>query len=117
MDESSCPFVVSTVCRVPVVAVGSDGIRFPLMGVHLAWLEVCSVKRSTCLRGRAQPVLLIFPADPQATLGQVRPWLRQEARQNIARYGTPIAVSGPSLDHSVDDIAAAIHQCRRTPST
>ena len=111
------PFVVSTVCRVPVVAVDGDGIRFPLMGVQLAWPEVRLVKRATGLRGRGQPVLLIFPADPQATLSQVRPWLRREARGTVARYGTPIVVSGLSLDRSVDDIAAAVRQCRGTPSS
>jgi hypothetical protein len=109
------PFVVSTVCRVPVVAVGDDGIRFPLMGVRLGWPEVSSATRSAARRGRTRaPVLLIFPADPQAALGQVRPWLRREARGNLARYGTPIVLSGLSLDHSIDDIAAAVNQHRRT---
>jgi hypothetical protein len=109
------PVVVSTMCRVPVVAVGDDGIRFPLMGVRLGWPEVSSATRSAALRKRAQaPVLLIFPADPQAALGRVRPWLRREARGNLARYGTPIVFSGLSLDHSLDDIAAAVNQHRRT---
>ena len=109
------PVVVSTVCRVPVVAVGDDGIRFPLLGVHLSWPEVSSVTRSAAVRGRARrPVLLIFPADPQAALGQMRPWLRREARGNLARYGAPIVLSGLSLDHSIDDIAAAVSQRRRT---
>jgi hypothetical protein len=65
------PFVVSTVCRVPGAgcrvpgaAVDGDGIRFPLMGVQLAWPEVRLVKRATGLRGRRQPVLLIFPGRP-----------------------------------------------------
>jgi hypothetical protein len=102
---------------VPGAAVDGDGIRFPLMGVQLAWPEVRLVKRATGLRGRAQPVLLIFPADPRATLSQVRPWLRREARGTVARYGTPIVVSGLSLDRSVDDIAATVRQCRGTPSS
>jgi hypothetical protein len=109
------PVVVSTLCRVPVVAVGDDGIRFPLMGVRLGWPEVSSATRSAALRGRARaPVLLIFPAEPQAALAQVRPWLRREARDNLARYGTPIVLSCLSLDHSIDDIAAAVYQHRRT---
>jgi hypothetical protein len=107
------PVVASTVCRVPVIAVDGDGIRLPLMGVHLTWAEVRSVERGTSLRGRARPVLLIFPAAPQAAVSQARPWLRKEARSNIARYGTPIVVSGLSLDHSLDDIAAAVSRCRR----
>jgi hypothetical protein len=109
------PIVVSTICRVPVVAVGDDGIRFPLMGVRLGWREVSSATCSAAMRGHARaPVLLIFPADPQAAIGQIRPWLRREARGNLARYGTPIVVSGLSLDHSIDDIAAAVDQHRRT---
>jgi hypothetical protein len=85
------------------------------MGVRLGWPEVSSATRSATLRGHARaPVLLIFPSDPQGALGQVRPWLRREARGNLARYGTPIVLSGLSLDRSLDDIAAAVHQCRRT---
>jgi hypothetical protein len=107
------PVVASTVCRVPVVAVDGNGIRLPLMGVRMTWAQVSCVEQSTSLRGR--PVLLIFPADPQAAVGQVRPWLRREARSNIARYGTPIVMSGLSLDHSLEDISAAIRHCRRAP--
>ena len=103
------PVIVSTACRVPVLAVGDDGIRLPLMGVRLGWPEVSSVKRGADLRAQ-QSLLLIFPADPQAALSQVRPWLRRQARADRARYGTPIAVSDRSLDHSVDHIAAAIRR-------
>ncbi len=42
----------------------------------------------------------------------MRLWLRWEARRDLARYGTPIVLSGLSLDHSIDDIAAAIRQYR-----
>ena len=106
------PVVLSTVCRVPVIAADQDGIRFPLMGPRLAWADVASVRRSVGGRVRAGslPVLLVFPADAEAIACQVRPWLRREARGNLARYGTPIAVSGMSLDRSLDDIGAAIHQ-------
>jgi hypothetical protein len=108
------PIIVSTVCRVPVVAVEESGIRLPLMGVRLSWREVASVRRTAALRGKTHtPVLLIVPAEPEAVLGRVRPWLRREARGNIARYGTPIVVSDLSLDHSIDDIAAAVHRRRR----
>lgn len=102
------PIIVSTVCRVPVVAVEESGIRFPLMGVRLSWRDVATVKRSATLRGKTHtPALLIVPTEPEAVLGRVRPWLRREARGNIARYGTPIVLSDLSLDHSIDDIAAA----------
>lgn len=105
------PIIVSTVCRVPVVAVEESGIRLPLMGVRLSWGEVATVRRTAALNGtRNTPVLLIVPAEPEAVLGRVRPWLRREARGNIARYGTPIVLSGLSLDHSIDDIAAAVHR-------
>jgi hypothetical protein len=111
------PIIVSTMCRVPVVAVEESGIRLPLMGVRLSWREVATVKRSAALRGKTHtPVLLIVPAEPEAVLGRIRPWLRREARGNIARYGTPIVLSDLSLDHSIDDIAAAAahHQRRAT---
>lgn len=104
------PVVLSTVCRVPVLVADDDGIRLPLMGARLVWADVASVRRST--GGHATtgtlPVLLVYPADPAAVAGRVRPWLRREARGNLARHGTPIVLSGASLDKSLDDIDAAI---------
>jgi hypothetical protein len=103
------PVIVSTVCRVPVVAVDESGIRFPLMGVRLSWDEVAAVRRTAALRGRTStPVLLIVPTEPQVVVDRVRPWLVREARGNLARYGTPIVLSGQSLDHSLDAIATAV---------
>ncbi|WP_433178154.1 hypothetical protein [Actinoallomurus sp. CA-150999] len=110
------PIIVSTVCRVPVVAVDESGIRFPLMGVRLSWGEVASVTRSVALRGKTStPVLLIVPAEPEDVVRRAWPWLRREARGNMARYGTPIVLSDLSLDHSIDDIVTAVR--RRRPAT
>jgi hypothetical protein len=99
------PVVASTVLRVPVLALDGDGIRLPLMGVRLAWSAVSAVRPSVDSRG--QPLLLIVPVDPAALVRQARPWLRAELRTNLARYGTPVAVNGRSLDHSLDEIATA----------
>lgn len=99
------PVLVSTVLRVPVMALDQSGLRLPLMGLRLTWAEVSAVRPSVDPRG--QPVLLVLPADPEAAVGRARPWLRAELRTNLARYGTPIAVTGRSLDHSLDEIAAA----------
>ena len=106
------PVVLSTVCRVPVIVADDDGIRFPLMGPRVPWADVASVSRVAGGRARvgSLSVLLVYPADAEDVAGQVRPWLRREARGNLARYGTPIAVSGLSLDRSLDDICAAISQ-------
>ncbi|MEV4760961.1 hypothetical protein AB0J86_38540 [Micromonospora sp. NPDC049559] len=105
------PVVASTLFRVPVVAIGADGIRLPFMGVRLAWPEVAAVRPGVNPRGSAHvPVLLIFPVDPAAVLRQVRPWLRQETRSNLARFGTPIVISGQSFDRSLDEIAAAVNR-------
>jgi hypothetical protein len=110
------PVALSTVGRVPVLVVGDDGLRFPLMGPRVAWADVASVKRSVGGRARASsvPVLLVYPADAGAVISQVRPWLRREARGELARYGTPLVLSSMSLDRSLDDIEAAIG--RRVPS-
>lgn len=104
------PVVLSTVCRVPAIVVDDDGIRFPLMGPRLAWADIASVRRGAGGRARAgsPSTLLVYPADAEGAARQVRPWLRRDARGNLARYGTPIAVSGMSLDRSLDDIGAAI---------
>lgn len=104
------PVVLSTVCRMPVIVADDDGLRFPLMGPRLAWADVASVRRSVGgrLRAGSPPVLLVYPADAVAAVGKVRPWLRREARSNLAAYGTPIVVPGASLDQSLEDIDADI---------
>jgi hypothetical protein len=108
------PIITSTVFRVPVLVVDDNGIRLPLMGVRLGWSELATSKRSTDLRGRLPaPVLLIVPTDPEAAVAQTHPWLRREARANLARHGTPIVLSGKSLDHSLDAIARAVQHHRK----
>jgi hypothetical protein len=106
------PVVLSTLCRVPIIVADDGGIRFPLMGPAVAWPDVASVTRGA--HTLSSPVLQVYPADAQAAIRQVRPWLRREARRNLARYGTPFVLSGLSMDKSLDDIAAAI--TRRLPS-
>lgn len=107
------PVVVSTVFRVPVIAIADDGIRLPLMGVDLPWEDISSTGLGAASPRRPGTfALLIFPVDPQATVRQVRPWLRREARDNLAQHGSPIVVSGLSLDHSISDIEAAIARHR-----
>lgn len=103
------PVLASTIGRVPVLAVGDDGIRLPLMGVRLGWAEISTVRRGAAPGGSA-PVLLIFPADPAAVIARMRPWLRRTARDDLVRYGTPIVVRDASLDHSIDAIAAAVRR-------
>lgn len=108
------PLLVSTVCRVPILAVDETGIRLPLMGVHLGWAEIVAVRQSS---GPDRPMLLIVPADPQAVLKQEWPWLRSDGRTNIARYGTPITVAQPSVDHTLHDIQSAIARLRPATPT
>lgn len=102
------PVVVSTICRVPVVVVDSTGVRFPLLSVSLGWSEVARI----IIRTDTRKVLLIHPVDSSGALRQVRPWLRSQARTEFARYGTPIVVRDRSLDHSLDDILAAVNRLR-----
>ena len=107
------PVIVSTVCRVPVLVVDRNGIRLPFMGIKLSWAELATIKHSTDLSKRTPaPVLLIIAVDPKASLAQLRPWLRREARGNLARHGTPIVLTGQSFDHSLDDITRAVHHHR-----
>jgi hypothetical protein len=106
------PMVLSTLCRVPVLVADENGIRFPLMGPAVAWPDVASVTRGARRGARplSPPVLQVYPADAQAAIRQVRPWLRREARRNLAWYGTPFILSDRSMDKSLDDIATAITQ-------
>ena len=99
------PVLVSTVFRVPVLAVDDTGLRMPLMGVRLTWTEIARVRPG---HDPARALLLIVPRNPHAVLNQIRPWLRAECRTNLARYGTPIVMSQLSMNRTLDDIQAAI---------
>jgi hypothetical protein len=99
------PVVLSTVFRVPLIAVDEAGVRLPLMGVRLAWAEVADVRRA--VRNNF-PVLLLVPTDPPAVVARTRPWLRAEARTNVAEFGTPIVLMAQSMNHSLDEIEAAV---------
>jgi hypothetical protein len=102
------PIVVSTLFRVPALVVDDDGIRLPLMGVRLAWPEVSAVTVLAQLGSGRRPAVLIVPTDSDGVVRQTRPWLRRDARSNLARHGTPLVVPSASLNRSAEDIAAAI---------
>jgi hypothetical protein len=104
------PVIASTVCRVPVLVVDDDGIRFPLAGPRMAWEDVASVERILGGRSGSLPMLLVHPADAEAVIRQARPLVRSTARTYLVRYGTPFAVPGMGIDRSLDDIGAAISQ-------
>ena len=105
----ACPVVLSTIFRVPVVVITGEGIRFPLMGVHLEWSQISSIRVSPGSVERSRVAkLLIFPTDIQEVTGQVWPWLRSDLRRDLSVYGTPLVVSDKSLDHSLEDIVSAI---------
>jgi hypothetical protein len=102
------PALLSTVFRVPVMVIADDGVRLPLMGVHLPWNNVSSTGLAAVQRRPGSFALVIVPVDADDVVRQARPWLRREARNNIGRHGSPIVVSDASLDRSIDDIAAGI---------
>jgi hypothetical protein len=104
------PVIASGVCRVPVLVVDDDGIRFPLMGPRMAWADVVSVERILGGRSGSVPMLLVYPADAEAVIRQAQPWVRSAARNYLVRYGTPFAVPDMGIDRSLDDIGAAISQ-------
>ncbi|WP_127507067.1 STM3941 family protein [Actinoplanes solisilvae] len=105
------PIVFSTICRIPALVVNADGVRLPLMRVHLSWTDIARVRQASDAHGN---ILLIVPSDPQAVLQQARPWLRAEGRAGIARYGTPIAVMSANLDRTFDEIQEAVARFRPT---
>lgn len=101
------PVVVSTIFRVPVLAVDPAGVRLPMMGVRLAWADVAAIQQGVA-GPRATPILLIIPRDQQSAVSQMRPWVRSEGRSNIKKYGTPIIVPEKSTDRTLDEMLQAI---------
>jgi hypothetical protein len=71
--------VVSTIFRVPLLAVDPAGVRLPMMGIHLAWADVAAVRQGAA-GPRATPILLIVPRDQQSAVSQMRPWVRSQGR-------------------------------------
>jgi hypothetical protein len=108
------PVLLSTVFRVPMLAVDDAGVRLPLMGVRLGWADIAAVRQGS---GPTAPVLLIVPTDKQAVLTQVRPWIRAESRTNIARFGTPIVVPQQSANRTLDEIQTAVARLRPASPT
>jgi hypothetical protein len=106
------PVVASTICRVPVVVVEPDGVRLPLMGVRLRWADVAATRLGVSLGARGRPVLLIVPVDAEATIRSMRPWLRRQGRDELAKYGSPVGLQQASLNRPLDDILAAIEAAR-----
>jgi hypothetical protein len=92
--------------------VDSAGVRLPMMGVRLGWAEIADVRPS--VNANNQPVLLILPADPQAAVRQIRPWVRSEGRTNMGRYGTPIVIPEQSVNRTVAEMRAAVTAFSRT---
>jgi hypothetical protein len=107
------PIVASTLLRVPAVAVTGEGIGLPMMGPKLSWADIVDVRTAVKLSGqRAVTVLLIVVTRPDDVIAATRPWLRQEARSNLARFGTPIVIADASLDQPVDAILDATRRHR-----
>ena len=99
------PIVLSTVFRVPLIAVDDTGVRLPLMGVRLTWPELADVRQG--VRNNF-PVLLLVPRDPAAVLARTRPWLRATARADLTEFGTPIVLMAQTMNHTLDEIQTAI---------
>jgi hypothetical protein len=110
LEQLGYPVLASTVCRVPVLVVDDDGIRFPLAGPRMAWADVASIERILGGRSGSLPMLLVYPVDAEAVIRQARPLVRSSARAYLVRYGTPFAVPDMGIDRSLDDIGAAISQ-------
>ena len=99
------PIVLSTVFRVPLIAIDDTGVRLPLQGVRLTWAELADVRQG--IRNNF-PVLLLIPADPAAVLTRTRPWLRATARADLTEFGTPIVLMAQTMNHTLDEIQTAI---------
>lgn len=103
------PVVAGVVFRIPVMTVGPDGIRLPLMGVRLGWAEIADVRTGLKASGRTPvAVLLVAPTDPAAVIRQAHWWLRRQARADLARFGAPVVIDDRTLDHSLEDIRSAV---------
>jgi hypothetical protein len=107
------PIVRSSLVGTPALAVTREGLQFPLMGPRLKWNEVTDIQWSSMMVGLTRrPLLLVIPAVPEAVIRQVRPWLRRDVRRKLATYGTPLVLADTILDHSIDEIFAAIQHYR-----
>ncbi|MEV6970797.1 hypothetical protein AB0M47_37420 [Hamadaea sp. NPDC051192] len=111
----SSQVILSAVFRVPAIRIGPDGIGFPLIGVALPWGEISAIDdEERTSDGSDLTVFRVIPADDEAVLRQMHFWLRPRGRENLARYGTPIAFIGEAFDQPLHHVVfAAQHDLER----
>jgi hypothetical protein len=96
--------------RRPVLVLDDAGVNIRDT-LRVPWSAITEI-RVHPLRGTNRPnpsnrVVVFVCADPEAPLAQLTGPRRSGARRATTYYGSPLAVAGRSLDHTVEQIAAA----------
>lgn len=93
----------------PVLVMDGGGLRFGITGLSVAWTEVSEIRihplRSN--RGSDARVIAFVCADPWPTIARMRGLRRWSGRQALRYYGSPVVLASRTLDHTVEEIAAA----------
>jgi hypothetical protein len=68
-----------------------------------------SLAKTTSLRTTTRHrVVAVVLADPERVLGRIGSWKARGARLDLRYYGSPLALADQMLDHSAEEIAAAV---------
>jgi hypothetical protein len=104
--------------RRPVLVLDGTGVQIRDV-LTAPWPAITEI-RVLPLRGTNRPdpanrVVVFVCADPEVLLARLTGVRRNGARRALTYYGSPLAVSGRSLDHTVEQIVAAATAFRPVP--
>jgi hypothetical protein len=104
--------------RRPVLVLDGTGVNIRNT-LSAPWAAVTEI-RVHPLRGTNRPnpanrVVVFVCADPEVPLARLTGLRRKGARRALTYYGSPLAVAGRALDHTVEEIVAAATAFRPVP--
>ncbi|GAA2096684.1 hypothetical protein [Actinomadura alba] len=96
-----------------------QGISSLLLDVRVSWQEVAEVRvlpqRTTALTKTRHRVVAFVLADPEPVLARMGRGKAKGARLDLRYYGSPLSLADQMLDHSVEQIAAAVQALTSVP--
>ncbi|MBC6458877.1 hypothetical protein [Actinomadura sp. HBU206391] len=96
-----------------------EGISSPFFDVHVDWREVVEVRvlpQRASVRAKTRHRVVAFVlADPEGVLERIGGVKAKGARLDHRYYGSPLAMADQILDHSADEIAAAVQNLTPVP--
>ena len=96
-----------------------EGISSPFLDVRVGWQEVAEVRvlpqRTTARKKTHHRVVAFVLGDPEPVLERMGRGKAKGARLDLRYFGSPLSLADHMLDHSVEEIAAAVQNLTSVP--